>query len=658
MLKNIFFHTGLLLLLLIGAVIDAASQGNEFNKAIPELARQALKRADKLAEQEKFVEALAECKKAIAKAPKFVQAHVKYINLKSYFLEKPDEVKAEYETLTAKNPANPVYPAALAIGLSAEPKATKNKWLEAVVKLAPDSVWGHYAKAQLIQEQEPEKALAEYYKAIEKDSSIPYPYSQAILIQDSKLRKIDDAIATAEKMAREPDLKTAAMSNLWRLRLKKAETSEEAKAKLRAELSQLVQSSNDVAALAAARSAYQNLLKDKEAATRVEEKIKRIDVDWYPERGTILTSTAYGNSGPSQFTYAGRQLSIYNKLREIGYDLEAQEQMIRLEQLLALNPNSRLKENIYDRLLNSALIAKNDAAAVGYGEKLLTLDSQNSSVLVTVAMALANQKRELEKALGYARRAEELTREFRPVKDIPGMKGNRLLENFYSEAAQEKKYKSQRARALDAYGWLLFQTGKFAESEAKLREAIQLGRSEDKLAHLSHVLRALNRIEEADRFAEEAKNEYTAALLSHFKNDPIKDFELATIDGRKIKLSDLKGKVVMVNFWATWCKPCIAEMPLFVKAYDKYKERGFEILAITVDALKDRPKVVSFAQERKINFPILYDESVAALYGVHSYPTSLFIGKQGTIRYQNSGLDIQNAERDLGIVIEELLKDN
>ncbi len=137
MLKNIFFHTGLLLLLLIGAVIDAASQGNEFNKAIPELARQALKRADKLAEQEKFVEALAECKKAIAKAPNFVQAHVKYINLKSYFLEKPDEVKAEYETLTAKNPDSAVYPAALAIGLSAEPKATKNKWLETVVSSRP-----------------------------------------------------------------------------------------------------------------------------------------------------------------------------------------------------------------------------------------------------------------------------------------------------------------------------------------------------------------------------------------------------------------------------------------------------------------------------------------------------------------------------------------
>ena len=114
----------------------------------------------------------------------------------------------------------------------------------------------------------------------------------------------------------------------------------------------------------------------------------------------------------------------------------------------------------------------------------------------------------------------------------------------------------------------------------------------------------------------------------------------------------------MVNFWATWCKPCIQEMPMFVKIYEKYKERGFEILAITVDAVEDRPKVVSFARERKINFPILYDENVAALYGARSFPTTLFISKQGTVRYQNSGFDVQNGERDLDIVIEELMKDN
>ena len=84
MSKNIFSKTAVLFLLIILSVINAASQGSEFNKPISDVARQSLKRTDKLAKQEKFPEALAEYKRAIAKAPNFVSAHVKYINLKSY----------------------------------------------------------------------------------------------------------------------------------------------------------------------------------------------------------------------------------------------------------------------------------------------------------------------------------------------------------------------------------------------------------------------------------------------------------------------------------------------------------------------------------------------------------------------------------------------
>ncbi|HEX8636690.1 MAG TPA: redoxin domain-containing protein, partial [Pyrinomonadaceae bacterium] len=323
-----------------------------------------------------------------------------------------------------------------------------------------------------------------------------------------------------------------------------------------------------------------------------------------------------------------------------------------------LNPNAGLKKSIYDRLIGLSLNDKNDAAAVSYGEKLLEINPKDVSVLATVARILANQKRDLEKALGYARRAEELTTTPVLVKDAQGIKGNKFFEDYYSEKQQMERYNYSRADALDTYGWVLFKMGKTAEAEAKLREALKFRRSENNLTHLAEILKSLNRLEESESFALEAKNAYLTNIKSKFKNEPAKDFELSTIDGRKVKLSDLKGKIVMVNFWATWCKPCIKEMPMFSKAYEKYKERGFEILAITVDAPEDRPKVVTFAQQQKIVFPILYDESVAALYGVRSYPTTFFIGKQGTVRLQDSGLNLQTAERDLEIIIEELMKDN
>jgi peroxiredoxin len=657
MQKRYLLRFCVLFLVVTVSAVDAVSQSNELNKPVPNSVRQTFKLANELAEQEKFAASVATLKKTIVAAPQFLPAHVKYISLKAYFMGRQTEVKAEYENLMSKNPANPIYPAALGIALFAESAQTRRGWFETVTKLAPDWAWGHYAKANLLKDKEPQTAVTEFLKAIEKNPSSPEPYTAAIFIQEFRVKMINDAVATAEKMASQPDLRASGLSNLWRLRLK-ADATDEAKAKLRRELSQIAATSKNIQLLAAVRAAYSDLLKDAEAAQLIEAKITEIDSTWYAERGVAKASMALGDNGTYSVVYAGRQLSILNKLRKIDYFLETQEQTIQLEQLLTLNPNSELKENIYDRLLGLALQGEKDAAIVKYGEELIALDPKNPMILATVALSLANQKQELEKALGYVRLADELTREFRTIKHVPSGTQNKFEEEFYSEKAQADRYKARRARVLHSYGWVLSQMGQHTEAEPKLREALELGRSEKSLSHLADILRRLNRLEEAERFALEAKNEYTASIKRQFKNEPAKDFELSTIDGRKVKLSDLKGKVVMVNFWATWCKPCIEEMPMFVKAYNKYKNNGFEILAITVDDIEDRPKVVTFANQRKINFPVLYDESIAKLYGVSSYPTTFFIGKQGNIRYQNKGLHIANAERELETVIEELMKDN
>ena len=657
MQKNYFLKLYVLFLLFTVSATEAPSQSNEWDKPIPNSARQTFKLANELLEREKFAESIAALKKTIAAAPQFLPAHVKYINQKAYFLGQEAEVKAEYENLMKENPSNPIYPTALGVALFAESQRVRRGWFETVAKLAPDWAWGHYAEAQLLKDKEPKTAFVELLKAIEKNPSAAEAYTEAIFIQEYRLKKITDAIATAEKMASQPELRASGLSNLWRLRLK-ADATEEAKTKLRQELSQIAASSKDIQKLAAVRTAYSDLLKDTDATQLIETKITEIDSTWYPERGIAKASTAFGDKGPYSVIYAGRQLSILNKLRKIDYFLEAQEQTNQLEKLLTLNPNAELQENIYDRLLGLALQNEKDADVVKYGERLIALDSKNFIILATVALSLANQKQDLEKALRYARLAEELTREFRPIKYTPDNAQNKFEEEYYSEKEQAERYKAQRARILHSYGWVLSQMGKHAEAESKLREAIELRRSEKSLSHLAEILRRLNRIEESEQFALEAKNEYTANIKRQFKNEPAKDFELSTIDGRKVKLSDLKGKIVMVNFWATWCKPCIEEMPMFVKTYNKYKNKGFEILAISVDDIEDRSKVAAFASKHEMNFPVLYDESIAKLYGVSSYPTTFFIGKQGNIRYQNKGLHITNAERELETVIEELMKDN
>ncbi len=114
------------------------------------------------------------------------------------------------------------------------------------------------------------------------------------------------------------------------------------------------------------------------------------------------------------------------------------------------------------------------------------------------------------------------------------------------------------------------------------------------------------------------------------EGSPAPDFTLKTIDGKEIRLSDLKGKVVLINFWATWCPPCQREMPLFERVYRKYKDRGFEILAISTDA--EVSKVKEFIKEYKLSFPVLMDNGeVSSLYGVQGLPTSFLIDREGKI---------------------------
>ncbi|YAR63405.1 TlpA family protein disulfide reductase [Bacillus cytotoxicus] len=113
-------------------------------------------------------------------------------------------------------------------------------------------------------------------------------------------------------------------------------------------------------------------------------------------------------------------------------------------------------------------------------------------------------------------------------------------------------------------------------------------------------------------------------------------FELAKLDGTKVKLSDLKGKKVIVNFWATWCGPCQQEMPDMEAFYKKHKE-DIEILAVNYtvsERANGTEKVRQFAEEKGVTFPILLDTdiSVTTRYKVITIPTSYFINTKGIIQ--------------------------
>ncbi|CAG9620393.1 TlpA disulfide reductase family protein [Sutcliffiella rhizosphaerae] len=109
------------------------------------------------------------------------------------------------------------------------------------------------------------------------------------------------------------------------------------------------------------------------------------------------------------------------------------------------------------------------------------------------------------------------------------------------------------------------------------------------------------------------------------------DFTLSTLTGDTITLSDLRGKPVILNFWATWCDPCKDEMPVFEEFYQTYGEE-VQILAINITSNDSEKKVRNFVEEHYLTFPILLDtEGIFRHYQVLSMPTSFFINKDGQI---------------------------
>jgi thiol-disulfide isomerase/thioredoxin len=128
----------------------------------------------------------------------------------------------------------------------------------------------------------------------------------------------------------------------------------------------------------------------------------------------------------------------------------------------------------------------------------------------------------------------------------------------------------------------------------------------------------------------------SAALLfsaaQHSEAPTAPPFRLQTLDGTTIELSKLKGKVVVLNFWATWCGPCRSEIPGFLQVYKETRGKGVEIVGLSLDDASD-DEVKQFVQRYRIDYPIGKDDgSIAKLYGgIQAIPTTFFIDRTGRI---------------------------
>lgn len=133
------------------------------------------------------------------------------------------------------------------------------------------------------------------------------------------------------------------------------------------------------------------------------------------------------------------------------------------------------------------------------------------------------------------------------------------------------------------------------------------------------------------------------------------DFTLESADGETITLSDLRGQAMLVNLWASWCGPCRAEMPAMQRVYERYREQGFEVLAVNATNQDSRAAALAFYEELGLSYPLLFDVdgSASDAYQLRALPSSFFILPDG--RIQEVVIGGPMAEALLIIRVESLL---
>jgi peroxiredoxin len=150
------------------------------------------------------------------------------------------------------------------------------------------------------------------------------------------------------------------------------------------------------------------------------------------------------------------------------------------------------------------------------------------------------------------------------------------------------------------------------------------------------------------KYMERVRKHGPMQLVGNVQGVQAPDFHLLTLDGTAVKLSDYRGKAVLLNFWATWCAPCKVEMPWFVELQKQYGKDGLVILGVAMDDSKPA-EIARFASEMGVNYPVLLGtDQLSDDYGNVQYlPTTFYIGRSGTIVDKMTGLldrkDIEEA---------------
>ncbi|MBM3735343.1 MAG: TlpA family protein disulfide reductase [Acidobacteria bacterium] len=411
----------------------------------------------------------------------------------------------------------------------------------------------------------------------------------------------------------------------------------------------------------------------------------------------LFTAVAFAAAQqPPSEPEKAEQESLSRALAEAG---SSQVDFIRaLELHLQRFPRTAQRPELERALAKAAIETRDGARIIKYGEEVLKTDAINLELLERVSRHLLSEdsKDRAERALGYSKKLEETARVMAPS---PGIRNYAQLAEqqkillskalVYQSRAQGNLGRPAEATDLARQSYATYPSGEAAreigrwldrqgktaealpfwadafsiadpalESADRQRDRQRLGEAYRKI-HGSEtglgdlILAAWDRTQaqiEAYR-ANIAKNDPNSSI-----NDPMQ-FTVSGLNGEKLRLASLKGKVVVLDFWATWCGPCRAQQPLYEEVKKRYKDNP-RVVLLNINADENRELVKPFLDRNQWNKTVYFEDGLSQLLRVSSIPTTIVISPKGEIVSRMNGFIAERFVEMLTERIEQSLKEN
>ena len=346
------------------------------------------------------------------------------------------------------------------------------------------------------------------------------------------------------------------------------------------------------------------------------------------------------------------------------------EYLRAIEKHLEQYPNSARRAELERAAVRAAIEARDDNRVILYGERVLALQPDDLQILeqVTRALLAGGSKDAWERALKYARRYEELVRQMQ--KDNPRIQTDRAMGRALCDEARASGNLGRLDEAL-ALAQRAFETYPNAESARETaRWYERLGKLEEAARRLADAFtipdprstdadraRDRGRMGELYRQAKGSENGLGDLVLQAYDRnlalihtreltmresdpnaqltDPM-EFTLTGLDGQKLSMATLKGKVVVFDFWATWCEPCRGQHPLYEQVKQRFKDNP-DVVFLSINTDEDREPVRRFLEEEKWLDQVYFEDGLSRALRIATIPTTIVVEKRGRVFSRMNG---------------------